>query len=300
MYNIQRQGTVYLIFEAVSKGAREIYIDDINVYLAPSCRPVKGVDVGLPTTSSIDIKWQQGDKEKQWVVNYELTNKDDGSVVSEKDTVVPTIPFTIKNMSPATKYGLTGSVAALCSIGDTSEYKSFKMDFMTECLPVSDYPFVESFEGSEFPHRCWTKHKTVNASANADWKLNLIRDYSNRGSYSARMDVRFQNGGKHDHIVLTLPQFDIPADGDYRFAFYMYRGVILKSAGRVRVWSSSISVLDTLTATKLLDISSDNQASPESAPKVSTITKQNYLVLVCNTFSSKVSMAIRHSILMML
>lgn len=252
IYNIQKEGTVYLIFEAVSLNKGDIFLDDVSVSIAPSCRPVDDVEVEAPTTTTIGIKWLPGVDETQWTVKYDLT-AEDGSVVS-KEEPASTTSYTIENLLPATKYSLKGGVAAVCAVGDTSEYVPFELDFQTECVPVTEYPFIESFEGEEFPPRCWTTRQTIaGVGYNTNYGDKAWRRWNsmvNRGKWAAQL----QSSKDDTHTILVLPQFDIPADGDYRFSFYLYRSTRNNNtiADRVKVFVNSTP--DTINGTKLLEI----------------------------------------------
>ena len=213
-------GTVYLIIEGKA-AAKKIYLDKIEVKVAPKCRKVSGIKLGEPTTTSVPLTWTAVEGQNKWLVSYEI--KAGGEVVkSVVDTVANATTFTIDGLASSTSYTITGTIKADC--GDEngqSEAVAFDLAFATECDAVSTFPYTEGFEGATFPPTCWIVENVAgSASSSFKWTTTTTSGMYVDGSKAAY----YQWASKTSKSILVTPQFNFADNTDYKVELYAYRG----------------------------------------------------------------------------
>jgi hypothetical protein len=172
------------------------YVDDIELSVAPTCRPVNNVRSTSVTSSSITIEWDANGSETNWIVNYKLFS----DTVWMTQNVSGTPQTTLANLLSHSPYQIR--VQADCGNGDLSEFAT-PLLVMTECNPITTLPYTEDFEGvqgntagtqNNLP-ACWNHlsgtyspyvgypivYSTGNSN-NAHSGINSIRFYTNSGS----------------------------------------------------------------------------------------------------------------------
>lgn len=244
---IEESGTVYVIFTSV--GGRGFYtdIDDVEIVLSPKCRGVKNVAFTDATDSQISVQWEPAAGQNVWLVDYKL--------MSANDTVIDTVEvrdaasYVFDGLTDATEYGLECSVAALCSGADTSVWSDMEIKFTTKCLPITDFPMTEDFEGEAFPPKCWITEITrvdPEGTARGGWvKETWVSDLIHTGIQSASCS-QVKRGQRS---VLVTPRLDLPTD-DYEVQFYMSRSKYESFLGEgLQVWVNTTP--DTVGGTKL-------------------------------------------------
>ena len=141
---INYQGTGYIMAVIYCKNGIQRYIDNLEVFLTPSCLKVTDITLAGFSATSADVAWTAGDDETQWVVNYTL--KQGTANVLDTTFVADTASFSVEGLTPATNYTVMGSVRALCGVGDTAEAVSFSFPVKTLCLPMALLPYTYGFE----------------------------------------------------------------------------------------------------------------------------------------------------------
>lgn len=249
-YNIPLSGEVYLMIEAVSvpKG-NDLFLDQINVYDAPSCRKIKDIEMLPPTKDSFSMKWEKGAKETSWVVSYRLTDPNTlATIKTEKVTVSGGNPqFTLEGLNHSTEYRIAGKVASYCAVGDTSVWVEFDYKFATDCEAITKYPHEEKFERETFPPVCWSVIGDINDfERHKREALGLVYD-----GYGVQFEA--------NDIALVTPKFNTVAGKDYRMTFMMLRSFGAEGSG-IEVWMNDKPELD--GATKMLFVSLDYLGEP--------------------------------------
>ncbi len=208
-------GTVYLVFEGKSNAINNLYLDDISVYTSPTCRKVRNITLGEPTTTTIPVQWEAAEGTSQWVINYQVLA---GETVVVFDSV-PTSnnPFVIEGLENSSAYTIKGTVTTYCSETDRGEAIPFEYDFQTACEAITTFPYFEGFEGS-FPPVCWDMKNTAGNSEFV-WQQYSSSTYVKEGQYAAYFTYK-PAGSK---AILVTPEFAFPEDEDYRIELYAYR-----------------------------------------------------------------------------
>ena len=254
-YNIPLSGTVYLMIEALAASyGNDMYVDDIRVYPAPTCRKIKDIEMLPPTQTAFGMKWVKGANETSWIVKYRLTDPNTGATIehAEKQVNGSTPEFWLEGLAHSTEYRIAGKVAAYCGEGDTSIWVDFDYKFMTECSPIAVYPYEQYFEGQTFPPVCWSMTVPVGSIERHERS-----DYIYEGA-----GVMMEAPGNGQALV--TPQFRFESGKKYRISFVMMRN---SGDGGVKVMLNDRP--DTLGAEQLLYIPTDYLQEPK-------VTKKGY------------------------
>ena len=254
-YNIPLTGTVYFMLEVVSQpNGNDLFVDDIRVYNAPTCRKIKDIELLAPTQTEFGMKWAKGDDETSWVVSYRLTDPTTfATIKTDKVTITGGIPeFKLGGLTHSTEYRIAGKVASYCGVGDTSVWVDFDYKFMTECAVITTLPFEENFEGLTFPPTCWS---TTGANGNIGRHERSEFMYEGAG---------VQMSAPGNGQALVTPQFRFEANKEYRVSFMMMRNF---GDGGIKVMLNNTP--DTNGAEELLYI-------PTTYTEEPAVTKKGY------------------------
>lgn len=230
-YNIPLQGTTYILLEAVAGYVKIMYLDDIEVFLAPTCRKIKDIKWIGETTHSGILGWTKAVDESQWIVDYTINGKHYTDTVDQPQCE-------IDGLEPATQYTVNGTARAYCGGTDMGEAVDFVFSFMTLCEEVTDFPFIEGFESEMFPPKCWSQWQIASAdvldSTAQGWGRNVqLTSYIHSGAASAQL---YNKPEGYSHILVT-PQLDL-GEGGYRLTYWHYRNAAspIRQKEGVRIW----------------------------------------------------------------
>ncbi len=208
-------GTVYLVFEGKSNATNNLYLDDISVYPSPTCRKVRNIELGTPTTTSVPVKWVAAEGTSQWIVDYVVLAGTD--TIKSDSILTSNNPFIVEGLATSSAYKIKGTVTTYCSATDLGEAISFEYDFQTACEAMSKFPYFEGFENA-FPPICWEMKNTAGSSGFV-WKQYDYSTYVYEGNYAAYWTYK-SSGSK---AILVTPEFTFPEDEDYRIELYAFR-----------------------------------------------------------------------------
>lgn len=134
------EGVNYILLYIEHQISGDTYLDDIVVRMLPNCRKVKSAEITDIATTSAKLAWKKAHEENTWNV----------VVKNGKDTLLNTQATTpsvlIENLTPATKYTLDVTIAAVCDGVEAAEKYDGRLSFTTECEVISAFPWREGFE----------------------------------------------------------------------------------------------------------------------------------------------------------
>ena len=186
------------------------YVDNLELSVAPACRPVTNVHTTVITNNSMTIEWDANGNETNWIVSYRLFS--DTTWLTQNVSGTP--HATVSNLVSHSPYLIR--VQADCGNGDLSE--SASMLVTTECDAITTLPFTESFEGvqgtssgfqSNLPE-CWN-HLAGTYSAFAGYPI-VYSDGSSTYAHSGINSLRFYtNTSSIDYgdQYAILPRVDV-------------------------------------------------------------------------------------------
>ncbi len=188
-----------------------IFVDDITVDVAPTCRIPN--DLNAETTDlSATLTWTAGLNETAWNVQYKKASDSNWSEVIP----VNSMTYTLTQLKRATVY--EARVQAVCSTDDQSDWA--EVSFTTECgiWPIDAqnalYEDFENIDASDFPPICWEKfnHEMTGYSY---WYLNANNGLGSGAAYSS------WNEG---YAFLVMPKMHINGDATLSFDYLIDTG----------------------------------------------------------------------------
>ncbi len=190
-----------------------IFVDDITVDVAPTCRIPN--DLNAETTDlSATLTWTAGLNETAWNVQYKKASDSNWSEVIP----VNSMTYTLTQLKRATVY--EARVQAVCSTDDQSDWA--EVSFTTECgiWPIDAqnalYEDFENIDASDFPPICWEKfHYQMSGNTNSYWYLNSNNGLGSSAAYSS------WNEG---YAFLVVPQMHIDGDATLSFDYLIGTG----------------------------------------------------------------------------
>lgn len=134
------EGVNYILLYIEHQISGDTYLDDIVVRMLPNCRKVKSAEITGIATTSAKLAWKKAYEENTWNV----------VVKNGKDTLLNTQATTpsvlLENLTPATKYTLDVTIAAVCDGAEAAEKYDGQLSFTTECEVITAFPWREGFE----------------------------------------------------------------------------------------------------------------------------------------------------------
>ena len=188
-----------------------IFVDDITVDVAPTCRILK--DLNAETTDlSATLTWTAGLNETEWNVQYKKASDSNWSEV----IAVNSMTYTLTQLKRATVY--EARVQAVCSTDDQSDWA--EVSFTTECgiWPIDAqnalHENFENIDASDFPPICWEKF-SHEMNGNNYWYLNANNGLGSGAAYSS------WNEG---YAFLVMPQMHIKGNATLSFDYLIGTG----------------------------------------------------------------------------
>ena len=190
-----------------------IFVDDITVDVAPTCRIPK--DLNAETTDlSATLTWTAGLNETAWNLQYKKASDSNWSEVIP----VNSMTYTLTQLKRATVY--EARVQAVCSTDDQSDWA--EVSFTTDCgiWPIDAqnalHEDFENIDASDFPPICWEKfHYQMSGNTNSYWYLNSNNGLGSSAAYS------YWNEG---YAFLVMPQMHIDGDATLSFDYLIGTG----------------------------------------------------------------------------
>lgn len=262
-FNIQRQGVVYIIFDGTNQFGSAMYIDDVTVVTAPTCRPYKGISaLSDITASSVKLTWDKPSEATVTLLGYTLTSTSDtiSDTIQVNVTAADKMEHTFTGLTSATSYTLRYRIANLCGTSDTSEWTAQTVKtFATQCERQT-LPIKLGFEQSSLP-MCW---QVYSDGASQYWQINTVSSYVYSGTKSLKLIDH--KGYEIPHPLFVSPLLDMP-DADYQLQFAMYRRASSSYAHDpqdttegVRVWVNTTP--DTVGGTVICYMRSNKDVAP--------------------------------------
>ena len=188
-----------------------IFVDDITVDEAPSCRIPKDLDA-TTTYNSATLTWTAGGAETTWNLQYKKASDSNWSETIAIDETT----YTLTGLQRATVY--EARVQAICATDDQSDWA--EVSFTTDCgiWPIDAqnalHENFENIDASDFPPICWEK---FNHEMNGDsyWYLNANNGLGSGAAYSS------WNEG---YAFLVMPKMHIDGAANLSFDYLIGSG----------------------------------------------------------------------------
>ncbi|MFZ4927671.1 fibronectin type III domain-containing protein [Chryseobacterium sp. Mn2064] len=170
-------GTYYIGFQAYSiADMNQIYVDDINVDITPTCFEPTGVTVSGITASGANASWTAPTQVPGGGYEYYYSTSGTAPTASTQASGTSTTNSTpLTGLAPANTYYLW--VRSVCSASDKSVWSSPAAVFNTLCVTTTA-PFAQNFDSGNAP-ACWNNINPIATSTdpNLFWKFSGSADY---------------------------------------------------------------------------------------------------------------------------
>ncbi len=214
-FTVPSTGTYYIGFNAYSEFNQfNLYVDDIQVDLSPSCIRPSDLNATAITSNSAELSWTENNSATSWDIYIKM----DGDLEPDANTT-PTVAGTTTN--PTTLTGLTSGtvysvyVRSICSSSDQSEW-STPFSFTTACAPIDE--FTQNFDSTPTDSIpiCWST--IINSTS--DYAEIAVKN--NSSAHSAPNQLRFYNSDDDAaETYLITPELTNIAAGTHQLHFYM-------------------------------------------------------------------------------
>lgn len=174
------------------------------VITPPTCLPPSNLATSNPTTTSLELAWQENNTATSWNIEYGVSGftPGTGTVIT-----VTTNPYTLTGLNPSTTYDFY--VQSDCGGGDISAW-SASTTAPTNC-GIAVAPFYEGFNNAILPY-CWENTSSnPSTSANNFWKFSGAPGYGATANGRPVGTYAWTDGStpNPDSIMLVSPEIDI-------------------------------------------------------------------------------------------
>lgn len=151
----------YIAFRTYSPSYNYVYIDDVTVDVAPTCRRVTNISISNISTTQATVTWTNVGT-GSYIVEYGYPGFPLGSGTRIQTS---TVNATLTNLNPSTNYEVY--VTSVCNNGRTVSHPQY---FRTSCGTIQSVPYIENFEGlstgvamSKLP--CWKMYNSYSTTS---------------------------------------------------------------------------------------------------------------------------------------
>lgn len=191
-------GNVHIIFRHIAKDGFIVFIDDVLVERAPTCRTPSNLQITEQHATSATLSWTDDNGNTVWNVRYKLRSESNWQSEEVNQT-----SLTLQNLIPNREYDV--SVAAVCNDGSLS--RTINNSFRTFLGMNSLETFNDGIPNS------WTKYtgaltsnSSLSSSTNNGWTSVATSSLS-----SSEMDAHpiGKIGGRNSHHWIVSPSIEL-------------------------------------------------------------------------------------------
>lgn len=192
----------------VCEGDNGAWVGPVSATTAPACSDPENLSFEFV---SAQLSWTAG----EWgtPAQYNVRYKVEGAEEYTTDVVTPVVmpgytPFyTISGLQSNTTYEM--GVQSVC--GENMESNWVTLMVTTPCMPLTEIPYTQDFEGNVFPPECWSQEYV---SGTQDWDVDVDATYGS-GSNDATFAV-----SEYDLVTkLVTPAFDLSSSSNLILSF---------------------------------------------------------------------------------
>jgi hypothetical protein len=211
-------GVYYFGFNVYSNANEfNLYVDNIQVTLTPTCDKPTNLSSSNVTTNSADLSWDAPliGTPLSYSIYYSTSNTAPSLTQAPSKSGVTTISTSLTGLNPSTGYFVW--VRSVCSATDSSAW-SVLTSFATACANITTLPWTEGFEAVTTPGlniypNCWSYQYLSGSNAGTSITNDIYRAPKTGSKY---MYVQYSTS-----VWVYTPAFDLTAGTSYDFSFYM-------------------------------------------------------------------------------
>lgn len=192
----------------VCEGDNGAWAGPVSATTAPACSDPMNLSFDF---TSAQLHWNAGEwgTPAQYNVRYKAENDAEYNYTSVIPVDMPGYtPFaTISGLASNTTYEM--GVQSVC--GENMESNWVTLVVTTPCMPLTEIPYTQDFEGDVFPPECWSQEYV---SGTQDWDVDVDATYGS-GSNDATFAV-----SEYDLVTkLVTPAFDLSSSSNLILTF---------------------------------------------------------------------------------
>lgn len=192
----------------VCEGDNGAWAGPVSATTAPACSDPMNLSFDF---TAAQLHWNNG----EWgtPAQYNVRYKVEGAEEYTTDVVTPVAmpgytPFyTISGLQSNTTYEM--GVQSVC--GENMESNWVTIMVTTPCMPLTEIPYTQDFEGDVFPPECWSQEYV---SGTQDWEAATNTTYG-----SGSTDASFEYDYDYNTTMLVTPAFDLSSASNLILSF---------------------------------------------------------------------------------
>ena len=192
----------------VCAGDNGVWNGPVTQTTAPACSDP--VNLSFDFTAA-QLHWNAG----EWgtPAQYNVRYKGENDAEYNYTTVIPVdmpgyTPFvTISGLASNATYEM--GVQSVC--GENMESNWVTLVVTTPCMPLTEIPYTQDFEGDVFPPECWSQEYV---SGTQDWEATTNTSYG-----SGSTDASFEYDDDYNTTMLVTPAFDLSSASNLILSF---------------------------------------------------------------------------------
>ena len=192
----------------VCEGDNGAWVGPVTATTAPACSDPENLSFDF---TAAQLHWNAG----EWgtPAQYNVRYKGENDAEYNYTTVIPVdmpgyTPFvTISGLASNATYEM--GVQSVC--GENMESNWVILNITTPCMPLTEIPYTQDFEGDVFPPECWSQEYVAGTQ---DWDVDVDATYGS-GSNDATFAV-----SEYDLVTkLVTPAFDLSSSSNLILTF---------------------------------------------------------------------------------
>ncbi len=192
----------------VCAGDNGVWAGPVSATTAPACSDPTNLSFEFTTAQ---LSWNKG----EWgtPTQYNVRYKEEGAEEYTTATVTPVdmaeyVPFyTISGLQSNVTYEM--GVQSVC--GENGESNWVTITLTTPCMPLTEIPYTQDFEGDVFPPECWSQEYV---SGTQDWETTTNSTYG-----SGSTDAMMYYDDDYNTTKLITPAFDLSSASNLILSF---------------------------------------------------------------------------------
>lgn len=250
--------SIRIAFLATSQFGNNMFIDDVVIEEISNCLPPLSVTISGIGDTYAQASWQAAPGTDFWHYEVGLQGFSPGTGNSVINSFTSSTSAALTQLNPNTVYHFY--IQTDCDTSGVSSWAG-PFSFITDCSPITAFPWTESFENSGQLPQCWTVNHNALYTGFANWQMVTSDTYGassgyNGSGYFARLNTSVAPTNGNAYNLNSVPIYIPAAYYNLYYYFWIKNGnanpnpIIVKvSADNGATWSTLYSHTNIITNT---------------------------------------------------
>jgi hypothetical protein len=239
---------------------------------------------GITTTDAL-VKWNPTINPVNWnegyLLQYKPSSVSDWNLATSISAIQDTF-YLLQGLNPSTGYSVR--LKSVCNPGVDSSSWTSTANFSTLCVPISTFPWAESFEGlsaaNTFPNNCWSATNLGSKTGTQNTNYNSYNRNARTGTGAAWFKYGCNDSFK-------TPSFQFAANTSYDFSFwYVTDGLGGWNTLRAELWDATTNTLVDTLGSQVNNPANTNYSLYTSSFTVPNENDSYYVSIYCQSTSA--------------